>query len=94
VTENNDPAKNKIEEQEVTGTVLSVKAGVVRVRVDGRLRMKHRFYHREDGNKVEADFSGYLDFDQAAREVRALRLATTEARYGGGRFAVAVRSVP
>jgi hypothetical protein len=94
VTENNDPAKNKIEEQKVIGKVLSIKAGVVRVRLDGRLGMKHSFYHREDGNKVEADFSGYLDFDQTTREVRVVRLATTEARYGGGRFAVAVRSVP
>jgi hypothetical protein len=94
VTENNDTNKNKIERQEATATVLSVKDGVARVRLDGSLRMKHTFYHREDGNTVVAAFTGYLDCEPATGKVRAVRLATTEAAYGGGNFGVAVRSVP
>jgi hypothetical protein len=94
VTENNDTGKNQIERQEATATVLSVKGGVARARLDGRLRMKHNFYHREDGNVVEAGFSGYVDCEPATGKVRAVRLATTEATYGRGNFGVAVRSVP
>jgi hypothetical protein len=94
VTENNDTEKNRIERQEVTARVLSVRDGVARVRLDGRLHMKHTFYHRDDANTVEADFTGYLDCEPATGKVRAVRLATTEARYGGGQFAVAVRSMP
>jgi hypothetical protein len=92
VTENNNVKKNRIEEQRLSGRVLSVEKGLARARLDGRLRMKHSFYHREDGNTVVASFTGYVDFDPATGRVKALRLATTEAAYGGGTFAVAVRS--
>jgi hypothetical protein len=93
VTENNDTDKNKIEEQELAGKVLSVKDGVARARLDGRLRMKHNFYHKDDGREVEASFSGYIDFEPGTGKVRTVRLATVKATYGGT-FAVAVRSVP
>ncbi len=93
VTENNDVAKNRIEEQRLTARVLSVKDGVARARLDGALRMKHSFYHTDDGLAVVASFAGYLDFEPATGAVRKLRLATREASYGGGTFAVAVREV-
>jgi hypothetical protein len=94
VTENNDVAKNRIEEQSLEATVLSVSGGVVRARLDGRLRMRHNFYHKEDGKVVVASFAGYLDYEPATGKVRAWRLATREATYGGGTFGVAVRSAP
>src|SRR5262249_53482317 len=94
VTDNNDVTKNKFEEQQLTGRVLSVTDGVARARLDGTLRMKHSFYHKEDGKEVAASFSGTLDFEPATGKVRSLRLATRQANYGGGTFAVAVRSVP
>jgi hypothetical protein len=93
VTENNNTDKNRIEEQELTGKVLSLSGGVARARLDGRLRMKHNFYHKEDGREVVASFSGYLDFEPATGQVRTLHLATTSATYGGT-FGVAVRSAP
>lgn len=93
VTENNDVRKNRIEEQQLSGRVLSVDGGIVRARLDGKLRMKHSFYHREDGNTVVATFTGYLDFAPRTGQIAKLRLATIDAAYGGGTFAVAVRSV-
>jgi hypothetical protein len=94
VTENNDVRKNKIEEGTLKATVLSVKDGVVRARLDGRLRMQHSFYHRPDGNVVVARLAGYVDFEPGRARVRALRLATVSASYGRGTFGVGVRSVP
>jgi hypothetical protein len=93
VTENNDVTKNRIEKQELTARVLSVADGVARARLDGELRMKHNFYHKDDGRTVVATFSGYLDVEVARGKLRAVRLATRQASYGGGTFAVAVRSV-
>jgi hypothetical protein len=92
VTENNDVRKNRIEEQELTGRVLSVDGGVAHARLEGRLRMRHNFYHKDDGNVVVASLLGYLDFEPSTGKVRTLRLATPSARYGGGSFGVAVRS--
>jgi hypothetical protein len=94
VTENNDVQKNRIEDAPVTAKVLSISGGLTRARVDGRLRMTHSFYHREDGKRVEASYTGYLEFDARAHRIRRFRLATETATYNGGTFGVAVRSVP
>jgi hypothetical protein len=93
-TENNDVHKNRIEQQSLKATVISVKDGVARARLDGRLRMKHSFYHKEDGNVVETKLIGLLDFEPGKLAIRSLRLVTDEATYGGGTFAVALESVP
>jgi hypothetical protein len=95
VTENNDLSTNRIDRQELKATVVSVEDGLVRAKVEGALKMKHTFYpHREDNNVVEATLVGYLDFDAAKQRVRALRVVTDPATYGGGTFGVALRSTP
>ncbi len=91
-TENNDLAKNRIDRQELKATVVSVKGPRARARLDGRLRMKHPFYHRDDDNFVEASLLGFLDFEAGGRLVD-LQLMTTEATYGRSRFGIAVRAV-
>jgi hypothetical protein len=93
-TENNNVAKNRIEEQQLRGTVLSVKDGVVRARLDGGLKMKHTFYHKDDDNSVDATIVGILDYDAATKTVRSLQLATEKATYGRTTFGVVVRSEP
>jgi hypothetical protein len=93
-TENNDTAKNRIDEQELKATVLSVKGGVVRARIDGRLKMKHPFYHKDDSKVVEATVVGLIEFEQRKNKVRSLQLATDQATYGPAHFGVAVRLVP
>jgi hypothetical protein len=91
-TENNDLRINRIDRQELTGTIVRVKDGVARARLDGKLRMKHPFYHKDDGNFVDASLLGFMDFDIASRRVVAWQLVTTEATYGRMHFGVAVRT--
>ncbi|MBO0698194.1 MAG: hypothetical protein J2P46_07360 [Zavarzinella sp.] len=92
VTENNDPKKNEIREHALRGKVLSVKDGVALARLDGRLVMRHDFYHKPDGQVVETGLVGYVEFEPATGAVRSLRLVTDGATYGGGKFGVAIRS--
>jgi hypothetical protein len=92
VTENNDPKKNEIREQSLRGKVLSVKDGVAVARLDGRLVMRHDFYHKPDGKVVETGLVGLVEFEPATRRIRELKLVTDGATYGGGKFGIAVRS--
>jgi hypothetical protein len=93
-TENNDISKNRIEQQVLKGRVISVREGVIRVRLDGQLKMKHTFYHKDDTNVVEATLTGFFDFDPRKRAIRSFQVVTDEASYWHGTFGVAVRSVP
>jgi hypothetical protein len=98
-TENWDLSTHRFEEHSLTGAVVSATGGQVCVRLRGRLRMSHSFYHKEDGNFVEASIVGYLDFQPMTRRVRSLRLVTDEALYRRpGQtalpFGVAVTDVP
>ena len=93
-TENNDVRKNRIDRQELTATVVRVNDGVVRARLDGLLRMKHPFYHRDDDNFVNATLLGFLDYEAGSGRIVDVQLATTEATYGRTSFGVAVRAVP
>ena len=92
VTENNDPKKNEIREQALRGKVIQLKDGVAVARLDGRLVMRHDFYHKPDGKVVETGLVGYVEFEPATGKVRSLRLVTDNGTYGGGKFGVAVRS--
>jgi hypothetical protein len=94
-TECNDVSRNRIEEQELTATVVSSIDGKTLARLDGRLRMKHNFYPgREDQNRAEATLLGYLEFDLASGRIDTLRLATRDAIYSRYSFGAAVRSLP
>ena len=98
-TENTDVSKNRLEEEALKATVLSVQDGVAVARVEGRLRMKHSFYHKATDEFVEASVVGVLGFEPGASKVRSLRLVTDRATYGGEGatrhpFGVAVHSVP
>ena len=96
-TENNDLSKNRIDQQTLKATVVSLPDGKVRARIEGELKMKHTFYtDREDKNVVEARFIGYLDFEADPQRILTLRLVTDRAMYGGEtkRFGAALKSVP
>jgi hypothetical protein len=93
-TECNDPARNRIDEQQLRAEVVSVKDGLARARLSGRLRMRHHFYPgREDDNSVDATFVGYVDFDPAGRRIQTLRLVTDRATYARQTFGVAIQSI-
>jgi hypothetical protein len=94
-TENNDVSTHRFVHRGLRGTIESIKDGIARARITGRVRMTHRFYpRREDGNVVDAPVVGYLDFEPATHRVRRLRLVTDGASYGSGALDVAVRSIP
>ena len=94
-TENNDVSTHRFERRALRGTIESVRDGVTHARIEGRVRMSHRFYPgREDDNMVDAPVVGYVDFEPATRRVIRLRLVTDGASYGKGTLEVAVRSVP
>ena len=94
-TENNDVNGNRIESQLLRAVVENITDGVVRVRLEGSLRMHHDFYaDRPASDYIDARLLGSLDFDLPTQRIRSLRLVTTHATYGPHQFAVAVRSVP
>jgi hypothetical protein len=92
-TENNDVEKNKIQKQQLSGKIVSVKDGVVRAQLSGHLTMEHWFYHKADGNVVDTRLAGYLDFEPATGRIRTFRLISEDATYSRRPFGVALRSL-
>jgi hypothetical protein len=95
-TENTDLKTNRVEKLVIQARVESIERGMARARLDGRMRMKHPFYRRDDNNFVEADLVGYVEFNTNTREIQSLRLVTDNGRYGNDasgtqHFGVAVR---
>ena len=94
-TEDNNVAANRIDEGSLRAVVVARERDVVRARLEGALRMKHRFDPLKDDNRfVTAKLHGYLDFSPARAAITSLRLTTTEASYGKNPIGIAVRSVP
>src|SRR5262245_4489029 len=72
---NREPTTNRIDDSPLKATVVSVKDGVARVRLDCNLRMKHRFLPIKDDDKfVEAKVVGYVDCDVAKKQIKAVRM--------------------
>ena len=86
-TENTNLKKNRIDEQSLKARVESVENGVARARLEGKLRMKHPFDHKDDENVVEANLIGYLEFAADKSSVRSFRLVTDGGRYGDEKHA-------
>jgi hypothetical protein len=98
-TENTVISKNRIDEQRLRATVYSLQSGVARARVEGHLRMKHPFYHKDTEDLAEADVLGVLEFTLDRPAIRSLHLVTEQGAYGGSAnarqpFGVALRSLP
>jgi hypothetical protein len=93
-TENNDLKTNRIDRQTLRATVLSAKDGLVRARLDGFLKMKHPFYHKDDSNFVEAPLVGLTEFDAKHSRIRSFQLATDGATYGRMHFGAVMQTVP
>jgi len=92
-TENNDVSKNRFERRSLKAEIVSFQNGIARARLEGDLRMRHSFYHKEDGNIVDATVIGFMDFKPASRNILSFQMVTDKATYGGGTFGVAVRSL-
>jgi hypothetical protein len=83
-TENTDLSTNRFEKLEIQGRVESFEGGIAHARLDGRMRMKHPFYHKDDTNFVEAELVGYVRFKSNTREIVSLQFVTENGRYGEG----------
>jgi hypothetical protein len=91
-TENNDVRKNRIERVALKATVVSAEGRLARARLDGDLRMRHPFYHKDTPDMVDATVVGYVDFEPQSGRVRQLKLATSKATYQDRPFDVGVES--
>jgi hypothetical protein len=93
-TENNELSTNRIEAQTMKATVVSIKDGVVRARIEGSMKMKHGAGPlRNDHSFVDATFVGFMNFEPAKSRIMSLQLVTDKASYFRGDFGVALRSV-
>jgi hypothetical protein len=98
-TENNDLDTNRMDAQVLQAEVVGVRQGVARVRLSGRYRMKHPFYHKEDNRFVEGDLHGWMSVRSRDRRIESLRLVTDQAFYRDGTspgqpFGAVARTVP
>ncbi len=98
-TENTEVSKNRIDEQSLHARVDSIEQGRALAIIEGRLKMKHSFYHADDNNCVEAELKGYLEIDVQSRRLQSFRLVTNDAKYGGRvngvqSFGVALQLMP
>jgi hypothetical protein len=94
-TEDNKIAHNRIDSLTLRATVVAVKAGMVRIRLDGSLRMKHTFYPgHDDNNFVDAAVLGYVEAEPGKSRLRSFQMVTEKATYANSGFSVAVHSIP
>jgi hypothetical protein len=92
-TENSDVSSNRIDEQTLTATVDRIDGSRVHCRLEGRMKMKHTFYHKDDDRFVESTLAGYMGFDTAKRTITSLKLVTDQAEYKGGGSGLAFGAV-
>jgi hypothetical protein len=95
-SENNDlTLAHEVQQQDFQATVVSVKDGVARVRLDGTVKVKHQFTRiLVDNGRADATLVGYVDIDLASRQIKDLQMVSKKATYLNENFAVAVRYVP
>jgi hypothetical protein len=99
-TENNDVSKNLIDSGSLSATMTARNGDLTTIRIDGKLRMRHDFYHKEDGRFVEATVVGFTEVDTKSMTVRSMNLVTDRAEYFDAErkhalpFGVAVKLVP
>jgi RNA polymerase sigma-70 factor (ECF subfamily) len=91
-----DAATNVLLERSIRATVVLRHPRRMWVRLEGRLKMKHPFYLKDDPNVAEAAVVGFAEIDPAARRVRSLRAVAEQGTYGtrDESFGVALRSAP
>ena len=88
--------RHKLISHTLKATVISVQDGMVRLRLNGGLKLNHSFYPgRKDTNSfMEGSVIGYLDYNTSKQKVAQLRLVTTEAKYINLPVGIALRSCP
>ncbi|HEY6989040.1 MAG TPA: hypothetical protein VH369_11680, partial [Bryobacteraceae bacterium] len=74
--------RSQIEQQSMRMTIVTLRDGMARARIEGSLKMKHAFYPGRNTNEtVNATVLGFMDFEVAARRIQRMRLVTNKATY-------------
>ena len=89
-----DRPETTIDRQSLKATLVELKDGVARARVEGGLVMKRPFYPgRPNPDTVEASILGFMSWDVKDGRIRSFELVTDKATYQRKTFGVAVRNV-
>jgi hypothetical protein len=102
-TGNTELSKNVIETAELTATLVESVNGTARVRIDGKLKMKHPYFTTGQTESARIQDSkeyyvvldnivGYVDCDVSKRQIKSLRVFGDKGTYAGNNFVVALRS--
>lgn len=87
------PYKHRIEKMSLQAKVLGAEGEVLKIRLDGHLKLKHTFYpDRDDTNHAESTLAGYMEVDGQKNRMLRLGLATSQGQYGRFGFSVAVKT--
>ena len=88
------PYKHKVEQLALRAKLLPPDGKAARIRLDGTVKLKHKFYPGKDDSSREASSTviGIVEFDAPGKKPN-LRLITEQAIYGDLKFSVAVRSL-
>jgi hypothetical protein len=75
-------------------TVVTLKNGLARARIDGRVRLKHSFSPGGGAEDyADSQLLGFVDFGVAQRRIQRLRMVTTKATYAGVEFKASLVSM-
>ncbi len=75
-------------------TVTSLREGIGRARIDGKVRLRHSFYPgKPSEDYANSKLLGYMDFDLTQGLVQRLRMVTTEATYTTAEFGTSIVSI-
>jgi hypothetical protein len=88
------PYKHKVEQLALRAKLLPPEGKSARIRLDGTVKLKHKFYPGKDDSSREANSTviGIVEFDGEGKKP-SLRLITEQAVYGDLKFSVALRSL-
>lgn len=86
--------RNRIEQQFLKATVISLSDGVALARLDGELQMERSFYPgRTNYKPIKATLIGFMDFKPGRGTIESLAVATEKATYGPEDFTAALHSL-
>ena len=88
--------QHRIDEQSLKAKVIAVQDNIVRVRLDGFVKLHHNFAPgRPDPNAfATANVLGFLEYDTAKKKISTLRIVSDGGKYGNLPMVIAVRSMP
>jgi hypothetical protein len=86
--------RNRIQQQFLRATIVSLSDGMALARLDGELRMERSFYPgRNNYNPIKATLIGFMDFKPGRGAIESLAVATEKATFGPDDFTAALHTL-